>query len=105
MEARLATCRKPQQTQTGPWAWPVLSVTVALGVAALPAPTWAAERETQYSLHNGTIVGSSAEASDVTILIDQKNGRTWMLVQGDGAQWQEIPFASDEPKAVAAAPK
>lgn len=75
-----------------------LSAAVAIGAMTVAAPTWAAEGDTPYSLHNGTIAGSAAEQSAVTILIDQKNGRTWMLVRGEGVQWKEIPFAPHEPK-------
>ena len=102
-EVRLATCIKLEQTmrwmQPRSWAAPAaLSAAVAFGAMALPEPTWAAEGDAQYSLHNGTITGPAAEQSAVTILIDQKNGRTWMLAQGESVQWLEIPFAPHEPE-------
>lgn len=80
-----------------PRGWAALVAAVAIAASALPSPTRAADHETQYSLHNGTIVGPAAEQAGVTILIDQKNGRTWMLIQGESVQWREIPFAPDEP--------
>ncbi|MFZ1429746.1 MAG: hypothetical protein WAS21_23630 [Geminicoccaceae bacterium] len=102
-EVRLATCIKLEQTmrwmEPRSWAAPAaLSAAVAFGAMALPDPTWAEERDAQYSLHNGTITGPAAEQTAVTILIDQKNGRTWMLAQGESVQWLEIPFAPHEPE-------
>jgi hypothetical protein len=100
-EVRLATCIELEQTmrwmQPRSWAAPaVLGAAVAIGAMALPEPTWAAEGDAQYSFHNGTIIGPAVERPAVTILIDQKNGRTWMLAQGDRGQWLEIPFAADD---------
>lgn len=98
MQARLATCKEAKQRKPGirPSEKPLSSLIVALGIAVLSVPTWAAERATQYSLHNGTIVGSSAERSAVTILIDRKYEPTWMQVQSESVQWREIPFAADD---------